>query len=133
MNLQHGVNSRDVAAEIVRRWIERNDFPDRVMGSVQCDRAFVMEVVYGTVKRKRQLEWVMKRCSRRLPSLPLRAYVMVGLYQIVDMDSVEPYAAVNETVTAIKSHFPQAQADYANALFRRACREKEALNGLDKF
>lgn len=127
MNLRQTVNSRDVAAAIIRQWMERNDFPDRLMGAVTEDRAFVMELVYGAVKWKRQLEWVMKRCSRHLPPLPLRGHVMVGLYQVFDMESVEPYAAVNETVAAVKAHFPQTQADFVNALLRRVCREKAAL------
>lgn len=127
MNLRNTVNSRDVAAAIIRQWLERNDFPDRLMGSVKEDRAFVMELVYGAVKWKRQLEWLMKRCSRHLPPLPLRGHVMVGLYQVFKMGSVEPYAAVNETVFAVKAHFPQSQADYVNALLRRVCREQSAL------
>ncbi len=127
MNLHKAINSRDVAAGIVRRWLEKNDFPDRMMGGVTSDRAFVMELVYGSVKWKRQLEWVMKRCARHLPPLPLRGHVLVGLYQVFDMDTVEPYAAVHETVAAVKAHFPQAQADFVNALLRRASREKPAL------
>lgn len=127
MNLRKTVNSRDVAAAIISQWLERNDFPDRLMGSVREDRAFVMELVYGAVKWKRQLEWLMKRCSRHLPPLPIRGHVMVGLYQVFKMVSVEPYAAVNETVAAVKAHFPQSQADYVNALLRRVCREQIAL------
>lgn len=127
VNLRTTINSRDVAAEIIRRWMEKRDFPDRLMGAVTEDRAFVTELVYGAVKWKRQLEWAMKRCARHLPPLPLRAHLMVGLYQVLDMDAVEVYAAVNETVAAVKAHFGQSQADFANAVLRRAVREKQAL------
>lgn len=127
MNLRTAVNSRDVAAVIIRRWMEKGEFPDRLMGGVTKDRGFVMELVYGAVKWKRQLEWAVKRCARSLPPLPLRAHLMVGLYQVLDMDHVEVYAAVNETVAAVKAHFERGQADFVNAVLRRAAREKDAL------
>lgn len=127
MNLRTAVNSRDVAAVIIRRWMEKGEFPDRLMGGVTKDRGFVTELVYGAVKWKRQLEWAVKRCARSLPPLPLRAHLMVGLYQVLDMEDVEDYAAVNETVDAVKAHFEQNQADFVNAVLRRALREKAAL------
>jgi 16S rRNA (cytosine967-C5)-methyltransferase len=127
LNFRTAINSRDVAAVIIRRWMEKGEFPDRLMGSVVQDRGFVTELVYGAVKWKRQLEWAVKRCSRSLPPLPLRAHLMVGLYQILDMEDVEVYAAVNETVDAVKAHFAQPQADFVNAILRRAAREKEIL------
>ncbi len=127
MNFRTAINSRDVAAVIIRRWMEKGEFPDRLMGSVTQDRGFVTELVYGAVKWKRQLEWAVKRCAKSLPPLPLRAHLMVGLYQVLDMEDVEEYAAVNETVDAVKAHFPQGQADFINAVLRRAAREKESI------
>lgn len=127
MNLRTAINSRDVAAVIIRRWMEKGEFPDRLMGGVTRDRGFVTELVYGAVKWKRQLEWAVKRCARSLPPLPLRAHLMVGLYQVLDMEDVEAYAAVNETVDAVKAHFEQGQADFVNAVLRRAVRERAGL------
>jgi 16S rRNA (cytosine967-C5)-methyltransferase len=120
-------NSRVVAAEILQRWMETGDFPDRLMVGVQADRAFVMELVYGTVKWKRQLEWVLGLCAKRLPEVPLRSHAMVGLQQLLHMDQVEAYAAVNETVAGVKERFGQSQADFVNAVLRRVLREKAGL------
>ena len=122
-----GTNPRAVAAEIVRRWMETRDFPDRMMDRVQADRGFVMEVVYGTVKWKRELEWVLRQCARHLPDVPLRAHVMVGMQQLLHMDRVEEYAAVDESVAGVKAVFGQSQADFANAILRRVLREKARL------
>jgi 16S rRNA (cytosine967-C5)-methyltransferase len=129
MRMKHNTspNSRAVAAEIVRRWMETRDFPDRLMEQVRADRGFVMEVVYGTVKWKRELEWVLKRCTSRLPEIPLRAHVMVGLQQLLHLDNVEPYAAVNESVEGVKALFSPSQADFTNAVLRRVLREKDRL------
>lgn len=117
-------NSRAVAAEMIARWMETGDFPDRMMNRVRADRGFVMEVVYGTVKWKRELEWVLKQCMKQMPAIPLRAHMMVGLYQILHMDSIESYAAVNETVTAVKVMSSQTDANFTNAVLRRVLREK---------
>lgn len=127
MNAGGPANARAVAADIIRRWLETGDFPDRMLEPVTTDRGFVMDVVYGAVKRRRELEWVLGRCSKRMPEPPLRAHILVGLYQLLHMDRVETYAAVNETVAAVKAAFPPAQAGFANAVLRRAAREKDAL------
>lgn len=125
--VRKAINARHVAAEVIQRWMASGDFPDRLLVQVRKDRAFVMEVVYGVVKRKRALEWVLKHCTRHLPELPLRAHAMVGLYQLLFMDSVEAYAAVNETVLAAKAEFGPSQAGFVNAILRRVSREKAAL------
>lgn len=120
-------NSRGVAADILSRWMETGDFPDRMMNRVRADRGFVMEVVYGVVKWKRELEWVLKQCMKQLPDIPLRAHLMVGLYQCLHMDTVEAYAAVNETVSAVKDRFGQGEVNFVNAVLRRAQREKDLV------
>ncbi|MEI8138252.1 MAG: 16S rRNA (cytosine(967)-C(5))-methyltransferase RsmB [bacterium] len=126
-------NSRAVAADMIARWMETGDFPDRMMNRVRADRGFVMEVVYGTVKWKRELEWVLKQCMKQMPAIPLRAHMMVGLYQILHMDSVESYAAVNETVAAVKAVSSQTEANFTNAVLRRVLREKaEVITALNQ-
>lgn len=131
MKITEKSNARAVAAEIVARWMETGDFPDRMMNRVRSDRAFVMEVVYGVVKWKRELEWVLKQCMKQLPAIPVRSYLMVGLYQCLHMDSVEAYAAVNETVAAVKAEHTQAEANFVNAVLRRVQRERaSALSAL---
>ncbi len=120
-------NSRGVAADILARWMETGDFPDRMMNRVRADHGFVMEVVYGVVKWKREMEWVLKQCMKQLPEIPLRSHLMVGIYQCLHMDTVEAYAAVNETVAAVKARFGQAEVNFVNAVLRRAQREKDLI------
>ena len=117
-----------MAARILRQWLETGDFPDRLCDEVARDRAFVMEVVYGAVKWRRELEWVARRCAPRIPPIPLRACLLVGLYQILHMDTVTDYAVVNETVAALKAEgAPARDAGFLNAVLRRVLREKEAI------
>ena len=124
MKITEQTSARSVAAGIVGQWMETGDFPDRMMNRVLSNRGFVMEVTYGVVKWKRELEWILKQCMKSLPAIPLRAHLMVGLYQCLHMDSVEAYAAVNETVEAVKAEFGQAEVNFCNGVLRRVLREK---------
>lgn len=120
-------NSRAAAAGIVRRWMETGEFPDRLMDSVESDRAFIMELVYGVVKHCRSLEWVMDRCVQRRPRGPLVPFLLVGLYQVLLAKGMKPHAAVNETVAAVKKELSRGEADFTNAVLRRVDREREAV------
>lgn len=128
MKINEHSNARAIAAEMIARWMESGDFPDRMMNRVKTNRAFVMEVVYGVVKWKRELEWVLKQCMKHLPGLEVRAHLMVGLYQCLHMDSVEAYAAVNESVEAVKGSCGPGDANFVNAVLRRVLREKPQVD-----
>lgn len=121
-------NSRAVAAQIIGEWMETGAFPDHLIESVGSDRAFVMEVVYGVIRWKRALEWVVKRLANRNPDKELMPFLFVGLYQILVMDKVEEYAAVNETVEAVKAAGMPHVVSFSNAVFRSALREHDLIH-----
>jgi len=120
-------NSRAVAAGILERWLATGAFPERLLERVGADRPFVMEMVYGTIKARRRLEWVLRRVVRHLPPPPLRAVLLVGLYQLLDLAEVASYAAVNETVTAARERCGRKSAGFVNAVLRNTLRQREAL------
>jgi 16S rRNA (cytosine967-C5)-methyltransferase len=96
-------NSREIAAEIIYRWIESESFPDRQLAEVKDDRAFITELVYGVVRRKLALEYIEQKFVPRRPEGFILAALHVGVYQLCFMDNVEEFAAVHETVEAVKS------------------------------
>lgn len=120
-------NSRAVAAEIIGRWLRTDDFPDRLVEETAAGRAFVMEVVHGVAKLKRALEWVIARQVKGKAERRAIPYLFVGLYQILFMDTVADYAAVDETVKAVKARHAQRIAGFVNGVLRAALREKESL------
>lgn len=121
-------NSRGVAAGILAKWLERGEFPDRALEAVTADRAFVQELVFGVVRQRRALEWVVRKLVEREPERPLYALALVGLYQLLWLDDVAPFAAVHETVEATKTLAGARGANFLNAILRRAQRETEALS-----
>jgi len=129
-------NSREVAAEIIYHWIESESFPDRQLADVKDDRAFVTELVYGVVRRKLALEYIEQKYVNRRPETFILAALHVGIYQLCFMDNVEEFAAVHETVEAVKSRRHKdaiRAAGMINAVLRNVQEEKAAiLKNLEK-
>ena len=129
-------NSRLVAAEIITQWIQNESFPDRQLAGVTDDRAFITELVYGIVRRKLALEYIEQKFIPRRPEDFILAALHVGVYQLCFMDNVEEFAAVHETVEAIKSRRHKdavRAAGMVNAVLRNVQEEKAAiLKNLEK-
>jgi len=79
------------------------------------DRAFVTDLVYGTLRSQRRLDALLEPHGRRpLATLdaPVRATLRLGAYQLIE--GVPVHAAVGETVEAT----PERARGYVNAVLR---------------
>lgn len=112
-------NARAVAARLLGVWMRRGVFPDRLLDDAGDDQAFVMEMVYGVVRWFRALDAVREGVAPRKPPPLLHALVLVGLYQVLRLDHVEPFAAVHETVEAAKEAGGRRAGNFVNAVLRR--------------
>jgi 16S rRNA (cytosine967-C5)-methyltransferase len=86
------------------------------------DRAFATDLVYGTVRRRRALDFLLTpRSSQALARLEpvVRAGLRMGAYQL--LDGVPAHAAVGETVTAVAGVAPAARG-YVNGVLRAVAR-----------
>ena len=121
-------NSRLVAAEIINEWLVDRRFPDRQLAKIESDNAFIMEVVNGVVRNRNILQWLEQGMVPKEPESFFKAVLYVGLYQLLFMDNVEEYAAINETVEAAKGRpGGHGNANMINAVLRRAQRETEQI------
>jgi 16S rRNA (cytosine967-C5)-methyltransferase len=119
---------RVLAADILSKWMKEGDFPDRTIEASDLpNRAFVMEVVYGVVRWRRLLDWVIARLAGRAPDEKVLPFLLVGLYQTLLMSDVADHAAVHETVNAAKAAGAAHAAGFLNAVLRRSLREKAQL------
>jgi len=125
--LTGSVGPRAAAAQVIERWLRTDLFPDRLISPGAADRAFVVEVVYGVVKRFRSLLWVVDHFAERRPEKDVLAHLLVGLYQVLLMDTVPHYAAVNEAVASAKASGLHHAAGFVNGILRRALRERESV------
>jgi 16S rRNA (cytosine967-C5)-methyltransferase len=118
---------RRTCARIISHWLTTQDFPDRMLPKDTKDRAFIQEVVYGTCRWTRLLEWIMNTLVTREPDPQSKAYLLVGLYQIFIMDTVPPHAAANETVEAAKADLDPARIRFINGVLRNSLRKEDEI------
>lgn len=120
-----GTVSRREAIFILSRWLETSDFPDRLLTN-SPDRGFIMDLVYGTVRWRRALEWALQQLVKQAPEGETRAALLAGAYQVLFMEDVPAYAAVHATVAAAKIASPRS-ASFVNGVLRSLGRKREEL------
>jgi 16S rRNA (cytosine967-C5)-methyltransferase len=119
--------ARGVAYEVVRRVFEEDAYADRVFRAAavnldQRDRAFAMQLAYGTVQRVRPLDHAIETLGRRPVrklDAPVLAALRIGAYQLGYMGSVPAHAAVNESVELVRAAGLERAVAFTNAVLRR--------------
>ena len=131
------VGVRGLAVKILSR-VERTDsYLDRILEKELrstelsgVDKALLYEIVHGVVRHMGRLDWVLSgfykgQFSKAIPIL--KNALRVALYQILFLDKVPEYAAVNEAVEFVKKLQGQRPADISNAVLRNIIRSKNSL------
>jgi len=129
------VPARSVAYEAVRRVFEEDAYADRAFralaeGLDERDRAFAMQLAYGTVQRVRPLDHAIETLGRRpVRKLdpPVRASLRLGAYQLGYLASVPAHAAANESVELVRAAGLERAVAFTNAVMRRL---GEGISGL---
>lgn len=91
--------------------------------------AFVRELVYGVLENKVYLDHIlMQLIPKGLKGVkkPIKVLLRMGLYQILFMDSVPEYAAVNETVKLARKVAP-GRDGFLNGVLRGYGKKKEEI------
>ena len=90
-----------------------------------ADRAFVQDLVYTAIRRLRPLRKVLGVLVPKWPKGELEALLYVGAAQILYMEDVPDFAAVNETVAAAKACANPNVAKVVNGVLRNLIRRRE--------
>jgi len=135
MNLYQGV--RGHAVKILNR-VDRTDaYLDKLLeielknsNLSGIDKALLFEIVHGVMRWMGRLDWILNgfykgQFSKCVPNV--KNALRVALYQILFLDKVPDYAAVNEAVEFVKKLQGQKYADLANAVLRNIIRSKESI------
>lgn len=128
---------RGLAVKVLNR-IERTDaylekLLDNEMRNADLqgqDKALLYEIVHGVVRWMGRLDWILSgfykgQFSKAIPML--KNALRVALYQIMFLDKIPEYAAVNEAVEFVKKLHGQKQADISNAVLRNILKNKNSL------
>lgn len=129
-----GPSPRSLALSVLLSCQRTNDALDelierRAMSVLQPrDRALMMELVYGTLRRQETIDWrlgtVLAKPLHRLPMV-VQLLLRLGAYQLLFLDRIPASAAVNETVLLTKSHADHLGRDWSglvNAVLRNLTR-----------
>ncbi len=118
--------------EMPKKLIEEAYYKHRLSHS---HRAFIAEMVYGTLRWLLKLDWIVDRFLERPERLDerVRNALRLGIYQMDFMGSVPDYAAINETVELVKwifrrePYLAKPMARLTNAVLRRYQRKRGRL------
>ncbi|MBQ9845185.1 MAG: 16S rRNA (cytosine(967)-C(5))-methyltransferase RsmB [Oscillospiraceae bacterium] len=112
--------------------VEKSGFSNLVLTSAidshsmsAQDKAFLSKVFYGTVERRLTLDYILqKHLSRPLSKLDKEvvAIMQSGLYQILYMEAVPHYAAINQAVGLCPVFKKTSAKGLVNAVLRK-CRD----------
>jgi 16S rRNA (cytosine967-C5)-methyltransferase len=94
------------------------------------DRRFVTELVNGTVRMSKHLDWVLNLFLRK----PLdkqnpwvRNILRLALYQILFMDKIPPYASVNTAVNQTMAKTGSGLTGMVNGVLRNIIRNRDKI------
>lgn len=109
-----------------------NELKDKKLSNL--DRSFITEIVYGTIENNIFLDYVIEQFSSvKIKKINLWTLniLRMGIYQIMFLDKVPDFAAVNESVNLAKK-FSSKTAGFTNAILRNVLRSKDKINFPDK-
>lgn len=97
------------------------------------DRAFATEILYGTIRWKLKIDYIIQKFSRldinRISPWVLSC-IRTGVYQIFFMDKVPEFAAVNQAVELVKIK-DKKSSSFVNGVLRNILRNKDEFNKID--
>lgn len=93
------------------------------------DRAFISELVYGTVSRRLTLDWIISQFSKtKLKKISLRvlSILRLGVYQIMFLDRV-PHAAACDTSVELAKKYAKESSGFVNGILRNISRSSAEI------
>ncbi|HSE82961.1 MAG TPA: 16S rRNA (cytosine(967)-C(5))-methyltransferase RsmB [Thermodesulfobacteriota bacterium] len=93
------------------------------------DIALLAEIVYGTVRWLRKLDYVIGLFAHKgVKKKEVLNILRMGVYQLLFLEGVTGYAAINETVDIAKSLYGDRLGNFTNAVLREVSRNKDKIH-----
>jgi 16S rRNA (cytosine967-C5)-methyltransferase len=130
-------DARSIAVKILTR-VERTDsyleklidYEIKTEVLNDYDKSLLNEICHGVIRWMRRLDWFLNgfyrgQWEKCMPEI--KNTLRVALYQILFLNKIPDYAAVNEATEFVKKISTQKHADVVNGLLRTIIRTKEEL------
>ncbi len=125
--------ARRLALELLLRREEHRIPLEQLLSAIQeeaCnapeERAFLHELVYGVYRWRGRLDWIIDLLIQKRPEkLPqaIRYILQLGLYQLLFLQRIPPFAIVYEAVELAKQFGHRGTAKLVNGVLRKAQRQ----------
>lgn len=132
-----GVETRLTALGIVYEVLEKGQYANLALERtlrrsrlIWVDRHLVTEIVNGSIRMVRHLDWVLdlflaRPVSKQQPWV--RNILRISLYQLLFMDRIPPYACVDDAVKMAKDKAGRGMGALVNGVLRNYLRNRHSL------
>jgi 16S rRNA (cytosine967-C5)-methyltransferase len=130
-------DARTTALEALIRVERKGQKPDQALEQVfgegisDKDRGLVTELVYGVLRHRNRLDWVLGQfCRKSIRGLSptLRNILRMGAYQILFLDRIPARAVVDEAVDLTQRKGARGLGGFVNAVLRSLDRDRASIN-----
>lgn len=134
-------NIRLISFDLLFRIMSKKSYPDLVINQYflknkhinEGEIKLITEIVYGTIRWKEKLRYCLNLfLSHEIKNKKVELILLIGIYQILHLNSIPDYAAINETVDLASIKFDKKIKNLVNALLRQISRNKENLDFPDQ-
>jgi 16S rRNA (cytosine967-C5)-methyltransferase len=91
--------------------------------------ALFYNMVKGVIKMRLKLDYILSQYTDKekfaTTDIKIKTWLYLGLYQLMYLDSIPDYAAINETVELAKKNLGDKVGDFVNAVLRAYQRNPE--------
>ena len=108
---------------LLNKSLSNNSIPDQ-------EKRFLTELVKGTTRMQGLLNFYLKELIKgrvKNVKISVRYILIIGLYQLIYMDSIPAYAAINESVKLAKKFGNERDGGLVNAVLRNFERSRTEL------
>ncbi len=130
--------SRRISLSVLDGLDDSDAFPQQLLRKaferepqlIRKDRALSTELVYGVLRWRSRLDWVISQLSKtpvHKIDAPILNIIRLGLYQILFHSRIPPFAAVNESVEMAKDRSPLWVVRFVNGVMRSAARRAKEI------
>lgn len=96
------------------------------------DRALCHELVLGVLRKQIYLNKIIEKLTEKKLDSEVRIALQIGLYQLLFLDKIPAYSAINESVNLVVKAKKTSAKGFVNAILRRVTREIIDLNFADE-
>lgn len=112
------------ATDILDNRLKKNQLEAR-------DNALVTQLVYGTIRMRYSLDWIISKISNRslekISPVVLMS-IRLALFQIIYLDKIPEYAALSESVELVKRKVSRGAGNFVNAVLRKYIAQRNEIN-----